>query len=189
MGTLPSGQIIPSAPALYIPQAQKVTGSFIGAATDATMKANATNVSAIKNLGAGQKGSSRRKRTKRSKHNKNSKRRKLRGGVNMNVAPSFVPSANSISGVSHEGVHIKGVDALNQLRASSTFDKLANAQPYKLGGFRLNDGEDLYPGSGTQEDTKGSRKTKKHGRRRNRSHMGKRSKSNRSRRRSRRNTH
>jgi hypothetical protein len=189
MGTLPSGQIIPTAPAVYIPDTQKVTGSFIGAATDATMKANATNVAAMKNLGAGQKGSSRKKsQRKKSKKSKKSKR-KVRGGANMNVAPSFVPTANSIPGVSHEAVHIKGVDTLNQLRASASFDKLANAQPYTVGGFRLNDAEELYPGSGTQEDTKGRRKTKKHGRRSNRSSVGKRRKSNRSRRGSRRATH
>jgi len=189
MGTLPSGQIIPTAPAVYIPDTQKVTGSFIGAATDATMKANATNVAAMKNLGAGQKGSSRKKsQRKKSRKSKKSKR-KVRGGANMNVAPSFVPTANSIPGVSHEAVHIKGVDTLNQLRASASFDKLANAQPYTVGGFRLNDAEELYPGSGTQEDTKGRRKTKKHGRRSNRSSVGKRRKSNHSRRGSRRATH
>lgn len=171
MGTLPSGQIIATAPAVYIPGHQNVTGSFIGAATDATMKSNATNIAAMQNLGAGQKGSS---------------RRKLRGGANMNVAASFIPTANSIPGVSHETVHIKGVDALNQLRASAAYDKLANAQPYQLGGFRLDDAEELYPGSGTQVDTKRRRKTKKHGRRSNRSRMGKRRKSNRSRRGSRR---
>ena len=175
MPTLPSGQIIATAPAVYIPGHQNVTGSFIGAATDATMKSSATNVAAMQSLGAGQKGSSRR-RTKR----------KLRGGANMNVPVSFIPTANSIPGVSHEAVHIKGVDNLNQLRASAAYDKLANAQPYQLGGFRLDDAEELYPGSGTQVDTKRRRKTKKHGRRSNRSRMGKRRKSNRSRRGSRR---
>jgi hypothetical protein len=175
MPTLASGQVIATEPTLYIPGSQKVTGSFIGAATDATMKAQTTNVAAMQNLGAGQKGSSRR-RTKR----------KVRGGANLNVPASFVPTANSIPGVSHEAVHIKNVDNLNQLRASASYDSLANAQPYQLGGFRLDDAEELYPGSGTQVDTKRRRKTKKHGRRTNRSRMGKRRKSNRSRRGSRR---
>jgi hypothetical protein len=171
MVTLTSGQIIPSVPAIYIPTHQNVTGSFIGAATNSTMKSNATNVAAMKSLGAGQKGSSRRRR----------------GGASMNVPSSKIPTANSIPGVSHEAVHIKGVDVLNQLRASSAGDTLINAQPYQLGAFRLNDAEELYPGSGTQVDTKRRRKTKKHGRRSNRNRMGKRSKSNRSRRGSRRN--
>ena len=86
---------------------------------------------AAKNLGAGQKGSGRRK-TRR-------KRGKLslwRGGAspNLNVNIVELPSANSIPGVSHETNHINAVDNLNQLRANSLYDGLANATPRMVGG-------------------------------------------------------
>jgi hypothetical protein len=61
---------------------------------------------------------------------------------------------------------------------------LANAQPMTVkggrrGGFMLRGAEELYPGSGTQEDTKRKRKTKKkHGRRHNRTHRRKHSRRN-----------
>ena len=155
------------------PPIQKISGSIAQAAAQKTTT-DAANAAAIhKALGAGQKGSGRR--------------RKYIGGAEQNVTPPPLPTANSIAGANSADVLKKLVDAHTQVKASSAYDSLAKAQPVKVGGFRLVGAEDLYPGSGTEPDTKGRRKTKKkHGRRIKRTHRRKRSKSRHLRRRSRR---
>jgi hypothetical protein len=120
MTTLPSGQIIPVAPALHTPPVQNQEGSAIEAAARRTMASNAAQIAAFKSLGAGQKGG----------------RRKFRGGANLNASIPFLPTANSIPGVSHEQNHLDGVNNLNQLRASAVGDKLSQAAPYQAGGKR-----------------------------------------------------
>jgi hypothetical protein len=89
-----------------------------------------------------------------------------------------IPTAGSISGQNPTSVSKSMVETLAQLKASGSYDKLTNAQPMQVkGGFRLRGAEDLYPGSGTQSETKGKSKTKKkHGRRHRRTHRGKRRK-------------
>ena len=113
MTTLPSGQIIPGPVALHTPPTQKIEGSAIEAAAQRTTASNAAQVAAFKSLGGGQKG-----------------------GANLNASVPFLPSANSIPGVSHEAVHLAGVNNLNQLRASAAGDHLSKAAPYQRGGKR-----------------------------------------------------
>jgi hypothetical protein len=170
-----SGKLIASAvPKPAPPPTQKITGSIAQAAAEKTTQDAANQAAAFKALGAGQKGSSRRKR----RHT---------GGAGQNVTPSNLPTANSVPGANPTDVMKKLVDIQTQLKASGTYDKLINAPPAKVGGFRMYGAEDLYPGSGTHSDTKDRRKTKKkHGRRHKRTHRGKRSKSRHLRRRSRR---
>jgi hypothetical protein len=72
-----------------------------------------------------------------------------------------MPTANSIKGVSALNNHIKLTDTHNQIVADKSYDALQNAPPIQLGGFRLRGAEELYPGSGTQPDTKRRRRTKK----------------------------
>lgn len=154
MATLPNGQINPGMPALHPGYVQNVDGGVLKAAATSTLAAQAANVAAVKGLGAGQKGG--RRTFKR--------RRSLKGGGN-NVVPLEIPSAGSIPGVDHVKNQIAGVDALNQLRVGAMYDKLANAAPYKVGGFRMrSQPEQLAAGR------KRRRKTKKHGRRHSRNH-------------------
>jgi len=168
-GKLIAGTVPKAAP----PPTQKITGSIAQAAAQKTTQDAANQAAAFKALGAGQKGASRRRR--------------YVGGATQNVTPSNLPTANSIPGANPTDVMKKLVDVHTQLKASGTYDKLINAPPAKVGGFRMYGAEDLYPGSGTQPDTKDRRKTKKkHGRRHKRTHRGKRSKSRHLRRRSRR---
>jgi hypothetical protein len=120
MTTLPSGQIILPPVPLHKPSAQNIEGSAIEAASQKTIASNAAQAAAFKSLGAGQKGG-----------------RRMRGGApNLNASIPFLPSANSIPGVSHEDVHLNNVNNLNQIRASATGDKLSQAAPYKVGGKR-----------------------------------------------------
>lgn len=114
MTTLPSGQIILPPVPLHRPAAQNIEGSAIEAASQKTIASNAAQAAAFKSLGAGQKG----------------------GAPSLNASIPFLPSANSIPGVSHENVHLNNVNNLNQIRASATGDKLSNAAPYKVGGKR-----------------------------------------------------
>jgi hypothetical protein len=109
-----NGQIIPTAPAIYIPNnTQNVTGSLLEASANKTIANTNAQVSHAKALGVGQKG-----------------------GVNMNLTPSLLPTANS-TGVTHDDVHLKNVNNLNQLRANASGDKLINAPAYeKKGGKR-----------------------------------------------------
>jgi hypothetical protein len=155
----PNGQIIiTSGPPLHTGFIQHMQGGPIDAAAAKTLAAQQSQVAAAKSLGAGQKGSSRR-------------RRKIRGGVNLNANIPSLPEAHSIPGVSHAQNHINAINNLNQIRHDQVYDGLINATPMKMGGFRLRDAEELYPGSGTQEDTKHRRRTKKkHGSRHKRTH-------------------
>jgi len=169
-----SGKLIASTvPKPAPPPTQKINGSIAQAAAQKTTQDAANHAAAFKALGAGQKGASRRRR-----HT---------GGALQNVTPSNLPTANSVPGANPTDVMKKLVDVQTQLKASGTYDKLINAPPAKVGGLRIYGAEDLYPGSGTQADTKDRRKTKKkHGRRHKRTNRRKRSKSRNLRRRSRR---
>jgi hypothetical protein len=165
----PSGQIlITQGPAMYQDVPQKMEGGPIEAAANKTIASQATQVEATKALGAGQKGSSRRKH-KSKKNKKRSKKRRLRGGAStLNAIIPQIPTANSIPGVSNTQLHLNAVNNLNQIRTDASYDNLINAQPRQIAGLRFRDAEELYPGSGTHEDTKGGRKT--NGRRHNRTH-------------------
>jgi hypothetical protein len=149
MATLPNGQIYPGKPALHPGFVQNVEGGILKAATTSTLEQQAINAAAVQKLGAGQKGAGRR-----------TKRRKARRGGGGNVVPLSIPTANTIAGVHPENNQIAGVNTLNHLRTGAMYDHLANAAPYKLGGFRLRgpDDEELAGGR------KRRRKTKKHGR-------------------------
>lgn len=162
----PNGQIIVnSGPPLHTGFVQHIQGGPIDAAASKTMAAYHTQVETAKALGAGQKGSSR-------------KRRRMRGGVNLNANIPSIPEAHTIPGVSHAQNHLNAINNLNQLRADQVYDGLVNATPIKMGGFRIRDAEGMYPGSGTQVDTKRSRRTKKkHGSRHKRTHRRLRNKS------------
>jgi hypothetical protein len=98
---------------------QNITGSPIDAAAAKTMASQAQQAEATKALGAGQKGSSRR-------------RRRHRGG---SQSVPKIPEGGTIPGVSFAGNHVKAIDNLNQLRADSVYDGLLNAPATKVGGF------------------------------------------------------
>jgi hypothetical protein len=115
MTTLPSGQILPQAPPLHTPAVQRLQGSPLEAASARTLESNARLAETAKSMGAGQKGSSRRRKG---------------GAVNMNAQIPSLPEAGTISGVSHAQNHLRNIDNLNQLRADASGDKLMNAQPY-----------------------------------------------------------
>lgn len=133
------GLIAKSPPAQYTPPVQNVTGGIIEAATAKTGTSRAEAAAAFKNLGGGQKGG---------------RRRRMKGGSTAaHVPPTNLPSANSIPGVSHEGVMKAGVDILNQTRASASYDGLRGAAPKLVGGR-----------------VKRRRSTKKNGRRNKRTH-------------------
>ena len=169
--TTGSGQIIMGSsdtPGVVPVPAQQISGSIAQAAAAKTASDQVQQVAAFKNLGAGQKGSSRKRK---------GRGRRMRGGNDANnVQPSTLPSAGSIPGVSPTNVG-KGLAELGaQIKASAAYDKLTTAQPQIVGGFLLRGSEEMYPASGTQEDTKRTRKTKKkHGRRHKRTHRRKRS--------------
>ena len=117
----PDGAMIAkSPPAQYTPPTQSVTGGIIEAATAKTGTSRAEAAAAFKNLGGGQKGG---------------RRRKLKGGSTAaHVPPTNLPSAGSIPGVSHEGVMKAGVDTLNQIKASASYDGLRGSGPKLVGG-------------------------------------------------------
>jgi len=143
MTTLASGQIIPQAPGLHTPPVQDLQGSPLEAASKNTLDANAKLAETAKAMGAGQKGSG---------------RRKMRGGAdNLNAHIPSVPEAGTIRGVSHAQNHLTNVNNLNQIRADASGDKLMNVQPY-----------DPTPTKGGRR-TKRHRKAK-NGRRNNRTH-------------------
>lgn len=150
----PNGQIIMGATPMYIPPHQNVEGGIQNAAANKTMVSQAKAAEIAKSLGAGQKGSSRR-----------------RGGA-VNAAPMNVPTANSIPGVSASQNHINGVNLLNQFKADRVYDGLITATPRQVAGFRMRD-ESKY---GAKRKTI-KRVTKKHGRRSNRTHRRKHRKS------------
>jgi hypothetical protein len=157
-----NGNDVPKPQPIALP---KLSGSIAQVAAAKTAGDAAQAAATYQELGAGQKGSSRKRK---------GRGRRLRGGASQTVQPSNLPSANSIPGISATGVGAGLTNLSPQLKASASYDKLANAQPMTVGGFLLRGAEELYPGSGTQEDTKRKRKTKKkHGRRHNRTHRRK----------------
>jgi hypothetical protein len=157
----PNGQIIINqGPPLHTGFVQHMQGSPIDAAAAKTLAAQQSQIAAARSLGAGQRGSSRRR-----------KHKKMRGGMNLTANIPSIPEAHTIPGVSHVQNHLNAVNNLNQIRHDQVYDGLVNATPIKMGGFRMTDAEGLYPGSGTHVDTKRSRKTKKkHGSRHKRTH-------------------
>ena len=123
---LPNGQIIPPEVKMVTAPAQTVEGGVLEAAANKTMTSQAHQIEVASKMGAGQKGSGRR-RVKRG------------GGINLNAPSSLLPSAGSIPGVEPTNSHIEAIDNLNAIRAAATGDKLANAAPYypaKTGGKR-----------------------------------------------------
>lgn len=118
-----TGQIIVnSGPPLHTGFTQNITGSPIDAAANKTLAAHAQQVATAKSMGAGQKGSSRRRR--------------MRGGVNLNASIPSIPEAGTIPGVSHAQNHLNAVNNLNQIRHDQVYDGLHNATPMKMGGKR-----------------------------------------------------
>lgn len=141
--------IINGGPPLHTGFTQNITGSALDAAANKTLAAQAAQVQQAKSLGAGQKGSSRRKRKSlRKKH------RRMRGGVNLNANIPSVPEAGSISGVSNAQNNLDGVNNLNQIRADKVYDSLVNAPPRQV------------PSTGGKR----SRKAKRNGRSHKRTH-------------------
>lgn len=141
--------IINEGPGLHIPQAQRgVPGGIINAASAKTVDAINQHAAAAKALGAGQKGSSRKRSQKRRRH---------RGGAsqNLNATAPNIPTAGSIPGVNPTDIHIKNVDTLNSIRYAGSYDKLMNAPPIQLKG-------------GTKK--RKSKSKRKHGRRSKRTH-------------------
>lgn len=119
----PSGQIIiNSGPPLHTGFTQNITGTPIDAAASKTLAAHAQQVATAKAMGAGQKGSSRKRR--------------MRGGVNLNASIPSLPEAGTIPGVSHAQNHLDAVNNLNDIRAAKVYDGLHNATPRAVGGKR-----------------------------------------------------
>lgn len=169
--TAANGQVILTSGApLYIPAAQNVQGGLIEAASAKTLASQAAAATHYQNMGAGQKGAGRR-RSRKAKHKGKRKSRKAkRGGAqSLNMVPLGLPTANSVPGVNADDVLKGTVDLKNQIVADKSYDHLRGATPIKVGGFRFRDAEELYPGSGSQEDTKGKSKVK-HGRHSKRTH-------------------
>jgi hypothetical protein len=167
--TAANGQVILTSGApLHIPAAQNIQGGLIEAAGAKTIASQAAAADHYKNLGAGQKGAGRRRSRK---HKAKRKSRKVRrgGAQSLNMVPLGLPTANSVPGVNADDVLKGSVDLKNQIAADKSYDHLRGATPIKVGGFRFRDAEELYPGSGSQEDTKGRSKVK-HGRRSKRTH-------------------
>ena len=173
-----SGRVLMTSGApLQIPVAQNIQGGLIEAASQKTIASQAASAANYKNLGGGQKGAGRRKTRRR--------RKVRRGGAqSLNMVPLGLPSAASVPGVDADNVHLQAVNLQNQVVADKGYDHLRTATPIKMGGFRFRGAEDLYPGSGSEEDTKGRRKV--NGRRSKRTHRRKRGKSTRRRSRKRR---
>jgi hypothetical protein len=116
MTTLPSGQIIPVQPAMRLPTVQHLEGSALEAASQKTLASNAALAATAKSMGAGQKGSGRRRR---------------KGGAqNLNATIPSLPEAGTIHGTSHAQNHLTNVNNLNQIIADKSGDGLINAQPY-----------------------------------------------------------
>jgi len=169
--TAANGQVILTSGApLVIPQTQNVQGGLIEAASAKSLASQAAAATHYQNMGAGQKGAGRR-RSRKAKHKGKRKSRKAkRGGAqSLNMVPLGLPTANSVPGVNADDVFKGSVDLKNQIAADKLYDHLRGATPIKIGGFRFRDAEELYPGSGSQEDTKGRSKVK-HGRHSKRTH-------------------
>jgi hypothetical protein len=167
--TAANGQVILTSGApLHIPAAQNIQGGLIEAASAKTIASQAAAADHYKNLGAGQKGAGRR-RSRKHKGKRKSRKVRRGGAQSLNMVPLGLPTANSVPGVNADDVLKGSVDLKNQIAADKSYDHLRGATPIKLGGFRFRDAEELYPGSGSQEDTKGRSKVK-HGRRSKRTH-------------------
>jgi len=167
--TTGTGQILMlpgDTPAPQPAPSQNITGSIAQVAAAKTANDQAAHAAAFKNLGAGQKGASRKRKG----------RGRMRGGNTDFVKPSTLPSAGSIAGVTPTNVGRDLSNLAAQIKADGAYDKLSGANPQLVGGFLLRGSEEMYPASGTQEDTKRRRKTKKkHGRRHKRTHRRNRS--------------
>jgi hypothetical protein len=167
--TAANGQVILTSGApLHIPAAQNIQGGLIEAASAKTLASQAAAADHYKNLGGGQKGAGRR-RSRKHKGKRKSRKVRRGGAQSLNMVPLGLPTANSVPGVNADDVLKGTVDLKNQIAADKSYDHLRGATPIKLGGFRFRDAEELYPGSGSQEDTKGRSKVK-HGRRSKRTH-------------------
>ena len=121
-----------------------VEGGPLNAASAKTVASLNEAAETAKAMGAGQKGSSRRR----------SKKRRMRGGATVNTPT--LPTANSIPGVSFADTQVDSINTLNQLRYASAYDKLINAPPAQVKG-------------GTRK-RKSKSKKRKHGRRSKRTH-------------------
>lgn len=141
--TLPNGQILPPPTPMYTPPNQTVPGGPLNAAADKTIQATQKQAEVAAKMGAGQKGSGRRRRTK-----------KRGGAANLNAPASLLPTAGSIPGVDPTNTHIRAVDTYNKIVADAAGDKLSNAAPY-------------YPAKSGGKRTK---RKAKHGRGHNRTH-------------------
>ena len=140
--TLPNGQILPPPTAMYTPPTQNVQGGPLNAAADKTIEANHKQAEIAAKMGAGQKGSGRRRKFRRG------------GSSNLNAPASLLPTAGSIPGVDPTDTHIRAVDIHNKIVADAAGDKLSTAAPY-------------YPAKTGGKRTK---RKSKHGRRNNRTH-------------------
>lgn len=148
-----SGKILITSPPPNHPGfMQNIQGSLIEASASKTASSITEQASHAKALGATMRGSGRRFKI-------------MRGGNDANIPT--VPQAHSIPGVSASNVHMSLMDNLNQMKADASYDSLANATPYKVGGFRLRGEEQVATGR-----RKRSRKTKKHGSSKHRSNRG-----------------
>lgn len=154
--TLANGQIIPAPAPMHTPPVQDLEGSALEAASAKTLASNAKLAETARAMGAGQKGSARRR-----------KRTVRRGGAEdtLNAKIPTIPEAGTIRGVSHAQNHLDNVNNLNQIRMDAIGDKLSNAPAY-----------DPHPVGGGRR-TKRHRKAKKHGRSNNRTHRRRNSKS------------
>lgn len=130
---------------------QNIQGGLIDASAAKTASSIAEQASHARALGATMRGSGRRFKF-------------MRGGSNDANIP-ILPEAGSIPGVSNDGVHLKLMDNLNQMKANAVYDSLANAPPAKVGGFRLRGDTQVETGG-----RKRRRKTKKNGRSKHRTH-------------------
>lgn len=168
--TAANGQVILTSGApLHIPATQNIQGGLIEAAGAKTVASQAAAASHYQNMGAGQKGAGRRRSRKHKRKGKKSRKVRRGGAQSLNMVPLGLPTANSVPGVNQDDVFKAGVDLKNQIAADKSYDHLRGATPITVGGFHLRDAEELYPGSGSQEDTKGRSKVK-HGRHSKRTH-------------------
>jgi len=145
MSQLANGRILPAEPAMIVGAKQEgIPGGIINAASSKTVDGINQHAAAARALGAGQKGSSRR-------------RRRHRGGAQPNLHANIpnIPTAGSIKGVTPADNHIKAVDTLNAVRFGGVGDKLINAAPIQLGG---------------KTKKRKSKSKRKHGRRSKRTH-------------------
>jgi hypothetical protein len=174
--TASDGQIILTSGApLSIPATQNTQEGLIEAATSKTIDSQKDAAAHYKNMGAGQKGAGRRRKTRKHKGKRKSRKVRRGGAESLNVVPLGLPTANSVPGVNADDVFKASIDLKNQIAADKSYDGLRGVTPMTVGGFRLRGAEDLYPGSGAEEDTKGRRKV--NGRRGKRTHRRKRGKS------------